>query len=140
MTAITYNLIKKLEQAGFTPPQVEVLASFTSTAASKPEIEHIEKEIKEDVKEVTHKIDKAETRLEKRMDERFSRVDERFSRVDERFNLIDQRFNVIDQRFDVLERQFASMRSLLKWLIGITIAIVPSITTWMTWFSHASLR
>jgi hypothetical protein len=121
MTAITYNFIKQLEQAGFTPAQVEVLASFPTQIVTKTEFiqteNTIKEEIKMEIKEVTDKIDRAETRLEKRMDERF---------------------NLIDQQFTSIREDIQSLRSLVKWSIGLTVALIPSITTWMTWISHLS--
>jgi hypothetical protein len=94
MTAITYDYIKKSEQAGFTPAQVEVLTLSVTESATKPEIDEVKKEL-------TTKIENAETLLEKRMD-----------------------------------YQFDSLRSLLKWLIAVAVALIRSITTWITWVSH----
>lgn len=112
MTAITYDYIKKLEQAGFTPAQVEVLTLPVTESATKPELDKVEKEL-------TAKIDNAESRLEKRMD---------------------YRFDLIQEQIASIHDQVASLRTLIKWLIGVAVALIPSITTWFTWVSHFAAR
>jgi hypothetical protein len=127
MSAVTYDFIKRLEQAGFTPSHVEVLASFPTETVTKTEFMQIESEIKNEIKQdiqdeikaVNDKIDRAETRLEKRMDERFT---------------------LVDKRLDAMDKRFDSLHVLLRWQIGTTLTIFPAIAAGMFWFSHFLAR
>jgi peptidoglycan hydrolase CwlO-like protein len=124
MVAITYDFIKRLEQAGFTPVQVEVLSSFADTTANKPEIIQVEKEL-------TQQIERAETRLEKRID----KLDERMDRLEVRMDRLDEKINKVEEK---MEKGFENINSRMRWLIGLSISLVPIIPIITTWFSHFS--
>jgi hypothetical protein len=109
MVATTYDFIKKLEDAGFTPLQVEVLSSTTMDVANKSEIVQLERDL-------TNKIEISESRLEKRMDKLEAKV---------------------DRLEDKMDRRFDSLHALIKWLIGVSVALIPLIPAMTTWLSHA---
>lgn len=165
MVAVTYDFIKKLEHAGFTSAQVEVLSTFTTETVNKPEMMQIEKdlsdkidasEIKLEVKvdksvgDLDARVDQLETKTDKlektmnlrfdKVDARFDKVDARFDKIDARFEKIDARFEKVDARFEKLEekmdRKFDGIYSLIKWMIGILITLIPAVPGFTIWFSH----
>ena len=124
MVAITYDFIKKLEQAGFTPVQVEVLSSFANEAANKPEIIQVEKELSE-------QIEKSETRLEKRIDI----LDGRMDRLEGRMDSLEGKVSNLEEKMNA---GFKDVNLRIRWLIGIAISLAPIIPITTTWLSHFS--
>jgi len=131
MVAITYDFIKKLEQARFTPAQVEVLSSFTNNAANRLEIIQVEKDLTEKINHSENKLEKRIDKLEKQMDSRFEKIDNRLDKLDHRFEKLDHRFEKIDNRFDKLY-------SSLKWAVSLSVTLIPAIIIFAGWLFHLS--
>lgn len=124
MIAVTYDFIKKLEQAGFTPPQVEILSTFTTETVNKPEMMQIEKDL-------SNKIDASEIKLETKLDKSVGGLNIKIEKLEIRMEGLETRMTGVEKRMDRLEekmeRGFDKLYSAMKWFAGTIITLIPTL-------------
>ncbi len=108
MTSVTFDYIKKLEQAGIPPEQaraqVEVFTAITEAtskeAVAKQEFERLEKDIRND-------IERSESRLELKID-----------KLDFKVSGLEKKMDGFDKRMDNFEGRINTLGITFKWGLG----------------------
>jgi predicted nucleic acid-binding Zn-ribbon protein len=138
MPAVNFEYLSRLEQAGFTQSQADILV-ILSTQLVSDMTNKLESSLE---KQLSQQIEHSETHLETKIEkvQLFTgQLDSKIDALQQRIELLQQE---MDRRFESLQQEisrcfaalkqemnkrFDSLISLLKWSVGIMVTVTPTI-------------
>lgn len=97
---------EQLKDAGFTESQAGTLALILSSLATREDLEHLRREVREGFQAVDRKFEAVDKKFEA-MESKFDAIDKKFDAVDKKFEGIYERFERVYEKFDAVNEKFA---------------------------------